>query len=213
MKPAQWGPKPTWAYVNAKYGSPIHRNRSTIFNLCRDVFDRRTSTGSGLFAHLSRDFEQILGQIVSLRVKALSNINLVMPRYIKKKKAYFCRCFNSILTTNVRTVTGTQIMVIIRVRLLLFLICMKETGRDFWMKIEGNKVTFISKGLTTRCKKSRRRHIELGEHPLPTPCRGCKKPSFSNTLFSYMFAHLIFLGTGRLSPQYKKEGVDWGTFG
>ena len=36
MKPAQWVmwvPKPIWAYVNAKYGSRMRRNRSTIFNV------------------------------------------------------------------------------------------------------------------------------------------------------------------------------------
>ena len=38
---------------------------------------------------MSRDFEQILRQIVSLRVKTLSNTNLVVPRHIKKKKANF----------------------------------------------------------------------------------------------------------------------------
>ena len=54
-------------------------------------FGRHTSTGSRLFAHLSHDFGQVLGQIVSLRVKTLSNKNLVLPRhiYLKEKKAYF----------------------------------------------------------------------------------------------------------------------------
>ena len=39
-----------------------------------------------LFALLSRDFEQILGQIVSLRVRTLSNTNLVASRHIKREK-------------------------------------------------------------------------------------------------------------------------------
>ena len=94
------------------------------------------STGSGLFALLSRDFDQILGQIVSLRVKTLSNSNLVVPRHIEKKKADYWptnvaqkrRCLNSLLTSNVRTVNGIPIMVITGMRLLLFLICMKDTG-------------------------------------------------------------------------------------
>ena len=47
---------------------------------------RRSSTGSGLFALLSRDFEQILGQIVSLREKTLNNRNLVVPWHNKKEK-------------------------------------------------------------------------------------------------------------------------------
>ena len=85
---------------------------------------------------MSRDFEQIWEQIVSLRVKTLSNTNLVVPRHIKKKKAYFWltsvvqkrRCLNTLLISNVMTMNGTPIMVITGVRLLLFLICMKDTG-------------------------------------------------------------------------------------
>ena len=38
------------------------------------------------FALLSRDFEQIFGQIVSIRVKTLSNTNLVASRHIKREK-------------------------------------------------------------------------------------------------------------------------------
>ena len=43
----------------------------------------RALTGSVL---LGRDFEQILGQIVSTRVKTLSTTNLVASRYIKREK-------------------------------------------------------------------------------------------------------------------------------
>ena len=50
------------------------------------MFDPRTSTGSGLFALLSRDLEKNFGQIVSLRVKTLSNTNLVAFRHIKGQK-------------------------------------------------------------------------------------------------------------------------------
>ena len=38
------------------------------------------------FAPLSRDFEQIFGQIVSIRVKTLSNTNLMASRHIKREK-------------------------------------------------------------------------------------------------------------------------------
>ena len=41
---------------------------------------------SGLFELSGRDFEQIIGQIVSIRVKKLSNTNLVASRYIKREK-------------------------------------------------------------------------------------------------------------------------------
>ena len=73
-----------------------------VFNIClfvicfivwvglkflNDVLERRTSTGSWLFALLGRDFEQIIGQIVSIRVKTLSNTNLVAWRHIKREKS------------------------------------------------------------------------------------------------------------------------------
>ena len=57
-----------------------------IGSLSSDVLERRTSTGSGRFALLSRDFEQIFGQIVSVRMKTLGNINKVASRLIKRGK-------------------------------------------------------------------------------------------------------------------------------
>ena len=59
---------------------------STIGSLSSDVFERRTSTGNGRFALLSRDFEQIFGQIVSIRIKTLGNINTLASRLIKRGK-------------------------------------------------------------------------------------------------------------------------------
>ena len=41
------------------------------------------------FSLLGRDFEQILGQIVSIRVKTLSNTNLAASRHIKREKNSF----------------------------------------------------------------------------------------------------------------------------
>ena len=55
-------------------------------SLSNDVFEQHTSTGSGLFALLSRYFERILGQIVSIRVRTLSHTNLVASRRIKREK-------------------------------------------------------------------------------------------------------------------------------
>ena len=55
-------------------------------SLSSDVFERRTSTGNGRFALLSRDFEQIFGQIVSLRIKTLDNINTVASLLINRGK-------------------------------------------------------------------------------------------------------------------------------
>ena len=129
-------------YLHGRWMNSIFR---IIFTWNNDAFERRTSTGSGLFALLSRDFEQIWGQIVSLRVKTLSNTNLVVPRHIKKKKAYFWltsvaqerRCLNTLLTSNVMTMNGTPITVITGMRLLLFFICMKDTGTWFLNKNSG----------------------------------------------------------------------------
>ena len=44
------------------------------------------STGSGLFVPFGRDLEQILGQIVSIRVKTLSHTYLASRR-IKREKS------------------------------------------------------------------------------------------------------------------------------
>ena len=69
---ARWSYSGMWVYI--------------LGSLSSDVFERRTSTGNGLFALLSRDFEQIFGQIVSTRIKTLGNINTVASRLIKRGK-------------------------------------------------------------------------------------------------------------------------------
>ena len=75
---------PSWEMNKFQFSVIIFRR-----TLSSDVFELATSTRCGLFAHLSSDIEQIWGQIVSLRVKTLSNTNLVVPKHFKKKKAYF----------------------------------------------------------------------------------------------------------------------------
>ena len=45
-------------------------------NLSKDVFERRTSTGSGLFSFLDSGFAHLLGKHVSIIVKTLRNTNL-----------------------------------------------------------------------------------------------------------------------------------------
>ena len=52
----------------------------------KHVFERRTSAGSWLFALFGRETLEILGQIVSLRVRTLCNTNLVASRHIKRQK-------------------------------------------------------------------------------------------------------------------------------
>lgn len=58
-----------------------------IGSLSSDVFKRSRSIGSWLFAHLSRYFEQVFGQIVSKWVKTHKHTNLVASRQIKKEKS------------------------------------------------------------------------------------------------------------------------------
>ena len=54
-----------------------------LASLGNDIFEQRTSTGRvDIFALLSRAFEQVFGLIVSIRVKTLSNTNLVASRHI-----------------------------------------------------------------------------------------------------------------------------------
>ena len=71
--------------------------------LTSDVFERRTSTGSMLFALLSRDFQHIREKTHS------STTNLVVSRHIARKKVHFrltcvaqkCRCLNCLNTVTV----------------------------------------------------------------------------------------------------------------
>ena len=58
-----------------------------IVSLTKDDFELRNSTGSGLFELFSRDFKQILGQIVSIRVKILRHTNVVASRQIKREES------------------------------------------------------------------------------------------------------------------------------
>ena len=60
--------------------------RRKIGSLNSDLFERRMSSGNGLFAPLSRYFEQIFGQIVSIRIKTLGNTNVVASRLIEREK-------------------------------------------------------------------------------------------------------------------------------
>ena len=59
----------------------------TIGSLSNEVYEARTSTGSGPFSSLDDDFVQIFSQIVSIRVKKLSNTNFISSRHIKREKS------------------------------------------------------------------------------------------------------------------------------
>ena len=68
-------------------------------------------TGSGLFAHLSRDFEQTFRQIASIRIKNLSHTNLVASRYFKEKNSSLpveVRCSKTLLLELPINSTRTQ---------------------------------------------------------------------------------------------------------
>ena len=58
-----------------------------IGNLSNDVFERRTSTGSGPFLFLNDCFAQIFSQIVTIIVKKLSNTNFISSSHIKRERA------------------------------------------------------------------------------------------------------------------------------
>ena len=60
---------------------------SLLGSLSNDVFERRTSTGSCPFSFLGDGFAQIFSQIVSIRVKKLSNTNYIASRHITREKS------------------------------------------------------------------------------------------------------------------------------
>ena len=70
--------------IQRKFG--LRCTAEALGSLSRDVFERRTSTGSGVFALFGCDFEQILGQIVSIRVKTLGHTNSAASRHIKREE-------------------------------------------------------------------------------------------------------------------------------
>ena len=76
---------PFWGYTWNLPGDSLNCTKELClvgeFNnwelLSKAVFEQRTSNESGLFAFLGSGFTKILGQIVSIRVKTLSNTNLL----------------------------------------------------------------------------------------------------------------------------------------
>ena len=54
-------------------------------SLSNDVFERRTSTGSGLFSFFDGGFAQIFSQIASITVKKLRNTNFISSRHVKRE--------------------------------------------------------------------------------------------------------------------------------
>ena len=58
-----------------------------IGSLSNSVFERWTSTGSGLFASLGSSLVETLGYIIFIREKKVNNPNLYASRHIKMEKA------------------------------------------------------------------------------------------------------------------------------
>ena len=57
----------------------------TTGSLSNNVFERRTSTGSGLFSFFGGGFAQIFRQIASITVKKLRNTNFISSRHVKRE--------------------------------------------------------------------------------------------------------------------------------
>ena len=54
-------------------------------SLSGNVFERRTSTGSGLFSFFEGGLAQIFSQIASITVKKLRNTNFISSRHVKRE--------------------------------------------------------------------------------------------------------------------------------
>ena len=54
---------------------PLSAQGKVLGSLSNDTFERRTSTGSGLFSFFDSGFAQIFSQIASITVKKLRNTN------------------------------------------------------------------------------------------------------------------------------------------
>ena len=57
----------------------------SLGSLSNNVFERRTSTGSGLFSFFDGGFAQIFSQIASITVKKLRNTNFISSRHVKRE--------------------------------------------------------------------------------------------------------------------------------
>ena len=58
---------------------------SLLGSLSSNVFERRTSIGSGLFSIFDGGFAQIFSQIASITVKKLRNTNFISSRHVKRE--------------------------------------------------------------------------------------------------------------------------------
>ena len=61
--------------------------KGLLGSLSKVVFERRTSTGSGLFSSFDGVFAQIFSQIAFITVKKLRNTNFISSRHVKRENA------------------------------------------------------------------------------------------------------------------------------
>ena len=84
----------------------VHEYDAKIGSLSKDVFERRTSTGSGLFSFFDGGFAQIFSHIASITVKKLRNTNFISQGMLRGKIPHFrltCvaqkgRCLSSLIS-------------------------------------------------------------------------------------------------------------------
>ena len=92
--------------------STRHVLKAVIGSLSNNVFERRTSTGSGLFSFFDCGFAQIFSQIASITVKKLRNTNFISARHVKRENTSLPvdvrRTKTSLLKLPIKT-EGTQI--------------------------------------------------------------------------------------------------------
>ena len=65
--------------------SPLGPRTVILGSLSSNVFERRTSTGSGLFSFFDGGFAQIFSQIASITVKKLKNTIFLSSRHVKRE--------------------------------------------------------------------------------------------------------------------------------
>ena len=69
--------------ITCKFTTEVTQER--IGSLSSNVFERCTSTGSGLFSNFDGGFAQIFSQIASITVKKLRNTNFISSRHVKRE--------------------------------------------------------------------------------------------------------------------------------
>ena len=78
----KWKKRSNLTGVSWKWGT---RASFLLGSLSNNVFERRTSTGSGLFSFFDGGFAQIFSQITSITVKKLRNTNFTSSRHVKRE--------------------------------------------------------------------------------------------------------------------------------